>query len=176
MKQFLYTILFIISTLQLHAQHTLESHLNMLRPGDELIKQQVSYKDPGRAGEHVLWDFSQLKIENTEYKLQYSLHWDSVIIGSEHYTKYRYLQKQDSLFLLGHTNPVVSLNHLRPVPILRFPFVFGDNLFDSYQAEGLYSKTVPLETSGFIKTEADASGKMLLPSGDRKSTRLNSSH
>jgi len=44
----------------LSAQHTLQRELHLPRVGDELIKQQVEYKDPGRSGDNVLWDFSRL--------------------------------------------------------------------------------------------------------------------
>jgi hypothetical protein len=36
----------------LSAQHVLRSELNMFRAGDEIIKQQVEYKNPGRKGAH----------------------------------------------------------------------------------------------------------------------------
>jgi hypothetical protein len=42
----------------LSAQHTLQSDLNRFRADNMLVKQQVSYKDPGRTGENVLWNFS----------------------------------------------------------------------------------------------------------------------
>jgi len=48
----------------LGAQHNLQSHLNMFRANDLIFKQQVEYKDPGRSGANVLWDFSQLDVVN----------------------------------------------------------------------------------------------------------------
>ena len=166
MKQFKTVVLCLLAGSQAFAQYPLQSHLNMFRSDDSLVKQQVSYKDPGRSGEHVLWDFSQLAIENQQYKLEYSSFQDSIIIGQEHYTQYLYQQKGDSLVLLKHQNPVSSLTYLGGIPVLSFPFSFGQGLSADYQTEGVYSKTVPLQTSGSVAVLADAYGKMLLPSGD----------
>ena len=45
---------------------------NRPRSGDEIIKQQVEFKDPGREGENVIWDFGKLKSINNRYSLTYS--------------------------------------------------------------------------------------------------------
>jgi hypothetical protein len=42
---------------------------NCIRSGDETVKEQVEFKDPGRSGENVIWNFSELKAINSEYKL-----------------------------------------------------------------------------------------------------------
>lgn len=46
---------------------------NRIRQGDKLVKYQVEYKDPGKAGENIVWDFSSLKTINEEYTVNYSL-------------------------------------------------------------------------------------------------------
>ena len=61
----------------LGAQHSLQSRYNMFRADDVIIKQQVEYKDPGRSGANVLWDFSRLNVVNDEYELAYSTHNDT---------------------------------------------------------------------------------------------------
>ncbi|GHT25203.1 hypothetical protein AGMMS4957_19580 [Bacteroidia bacterium] len=92
----------------LTAQHSLQSNLNMFRAEDLIIKQQVSYKDPGRAGMNVLWDFSELDVENDDYGLLYSdginsIHagLSSMILGVENVTESHYKLSGDSLLLLG---------------------------------------------------------------------------
>ena len=60
MKKAFTSIMLILGIISLYAQHSLQSELNYFRAGDEIIKQQVVYKDPGRTGENVLWDFSRL--------------------------------------------------------------------------------------------------------------------
>ena len=78
------------------AQHSLTVLHNLPRPGDEIIKRQVEYKDPGRSGENVLWDFGKLKTTNDEYKLFYKIGKDSLLAGIEHRTIYYHSLTNDS--------------------------------------------------------------------------------
>lgn len=96
---------------------------NSPRPGDELIKQQVEYKDPGRDGANVIWDFGKLESINDEYSLVYSepylidksqyimgrdtipskeIKQGELLIGTEHNTMYYYRIKDNALWILGH--------------------------------------------------------------------------
>jgi len=166
---------------QLNALH------NQLRAGDVLIKQQVEFVNPGKAGADQLWNFSKLKTVNDEYTLEYALpplEGDSVyilgdrhykkeemkenelIVGIEHNTMYYYHQTADSLLQTGHENPSVVLAYTSPLAILRYPLNYGEHISTDYQSKGLYSGTVDIATQGTVTTTADAYGKMLLPSGD----------
>ena len=160
---------------------------NAPRGGDEIIKQQVDYKDPGRSGENVIWDFGQLFTIDTEYNLTYYdilpindstylalrdtipaselLHGD-LMAGVEHHTAYWQRLKNDSLFSLGHENPVVLLKHDPPVLSMPFPFSYGQETDSEYRSSGFYSSREPVVAEGNIHLKADAFGKMVLPSGD----------
>ena len=166
---------------QINLQH------NGLRSGDEIIKQQVDYKDPGREGENVIWDFGKLKSVNDEYSLVYSspvlqensyyvMGYDtiqskntdqnSLIIGTEHNTMYYYQLKENQLLLLGHENPTNLLHYTQPVVAATYPTNYKQNQTNSYQSEGIYSGKIPFDTKGTITTLADAYGAIILPSGD----------
>ncbi|GHV25200.1 hypothetical protein FACS1894176_03120 [Bacteroidia bacterium] len=169
------------------AQHTLQSDLNRFRPGDALVKQQVEYKNRGRSGENVLWDFSQLNVVNDEYKLNYRLPRanrhnqyvlgrdtfdvenvaeNELLKGSEHFTQYYYRISGDTLYSLGYENATTLIHHTQPMPIIAYPFGYGQTIQQDYRSEGLYSSQVPVSTYGTIRIEADAYGKLLLPSTD----------
>jgi hypothetical protein len=171
----------------LSAQHTLQSALNLPRVGDEIIKQQVEYKDPGRSGANVIWNFSQLKYINDEYSLVYSapeligdtiyimgqdtiaaaeLSDDYLFIGTEHNTMYYYRLSGDTLWTLGHENAVTLLQYTPPLLTNVFPVNYTDAHTAGYTANGMYSMTVPFETVGNASLKADAYGMMILPSGD----------
>lgn len=45
----------------LHAQEILSVETNMFRANDTIVKQQVEYKNPGKTGENVFWNFGKLK-------------------------------------------------------------------------------------------------------------------
>jgi hypothetical protein len=66
---FLYTFFIPISVI---AQTSLKKEYNTFRSEDVIIKQQVKYKHPGRAGANVLWDFSKQETVNEKYKLSFT--------------------------------------------------------------------------------------------------------
>lgn len=166
---------------QINLQH------NGLRSGDELIKQQVDYKDPGRSGENVIWDFGKLKSVNDEYSLVYSspvlqedsyyvmgydtiqykdIDKNSLIIGTEHNTMYYYQIKDNQLLLLGHENPTNLLHYTQPIVTATYPTNYKQSQTNSYQSEGIYSGKIPFDTKGSVRTQADAYGALILPTGD----------
>jgi len=160
---------------------------NAPRGGDEIIKQRVEYKDPGRDGENVIWDFSELSSLDPEYTLTYynvppfndstylvlrdsipvsELEYGDLIAGVEHYTAYYYRVVDDTLYTIGFENPVVLMKHKPPLLTMPFPFSYGQKATCEYNSWGLYSSKEPVITEGDILLEADAYGKMVLPSGD----------
>jgi len=156
----------IIGVSSLFAQHNLRSKYNMFRAGDEIIKQQVEYKDPGRAGENVLWDFGKLKSLNDEYKLSYIFGKDSLLTGIEHQTRYYYSLSNDSLLLWGYENYTTLMENKQPELQLRFPVNYGDSTFCYYNGNGMYCNHLNISAMGTFTSKADAHGMMILPDGD----------
>lgn len=150
----------------LSAQHPLQSNLNFFRAGDVIVKQQVEYKDPGRAGKKVLWDFSQLSAVNEEYTLDYSSDNDTVITGTEHLTRYHYALQNDSLLLWGFDNQTTKLPNIQPEVLLKFPVNYGDTIQSYYYAHGKHGNRLEMEAMGSVETSADAYGMMILPDKD----------
>ena len=171
----------------LSAQHSLQSTLNMFRPGDIIVKQQVDYKDPGRAGENVLWDFSKLNAVNSEYTISYlapklspeqtyimgldtlsvmEVDPENLIIGYEHFTAYYYQLKNNRLFLLGHANAVSQMRNEKPVLLFEYPFSYKERICDDYYSKTFSAGVKPMKSRGEVSSEADAQGMMILPSGD----------
>ena len=144
----------------------LKSELNAPRPGDVIIKQQVEYKDPGRTGENVLWDFSQLNVVNDEYDLIYTSPDDTIITGTEHVTQYHYVMRNDSLLLLGFNNQTTALRSIQPEVLIKFPFHHGDSIGSYHYAHGKYSNRMEMDVMGTTQTIADAHGMMILPNKD----------
>ena len=166
MKKNLIILLLSVLPCLLVAQHSLQSRLNMLRTGDLIFKQQVEYKDPGRSGADVLWDFSRLNIVNDEYELAYSTPDDTVITGTEHLTHYHYVLQSDSLLLQGFDNPTTQLRSIRPEVLLKFPFHHGDTIGSYYYAHGKYGNRLEMDVMGITQTVGDAYGMVILPGKD----------
>lgn len=160
---------------------------NGIRPGDEIIKQQVDHKDPGREGENVIWDFSKLKSINDQYRLVYKKPYllndstykmgkdlfkvkevdpSTLVLAIEHNTMYYFKQNENKLEILGHENPTTLLHYTTPMVASVYPTDYGQSYTSQYKSEGLYSKRIPFESQGSLKITADALGMIILPSGD----------
>jgi hypothetical protein len=185
-KQLLSIFLSILFS-SLSAFSQLSLSYNRPRPGDKLVQYQVEYKDPGKTGENVLWDFGKLKTVNENYTLTYSapetigdslyvlgsraypksgVDEGDLLVASEHHTQYYFRFKGDTLLLLGHENPLTRLEYVLPYVQAIFPIRYGDITTYPYRARGLYSQTDSISTEGLVTTWADARGRMVLPSGD----------
>lgn len=178
-------LLSFLSVVPIYCQITYRN--NCIRSGDEIIKEQVEFKDPGRTGENVVWDFSELKPINTEYKLSfhspylindsiYIMGCDTIlkensdisnlIIGKEHSTMYYYHVKNDTLFCLGHENPITLMHNTTPFPLMMYPLNYKQRVDCKFESEGIHSSQNKTNTFGDISIESDAYGKMILPTGD----------
>jgi hypothetical protein len=184
-KPILYLLFFLFQYQIGHSQLTLT--LNRPRSGDKLIKHQVEYKDPGKAGENILWDFSKLKTIDDGYTITYSsprerrdglyvmgkdtfkldnLHGSELLVMRDHYTNYFYQIKDSVFYLLGYQNPSDLMHQASPIPLMRFPMVYGNKLAVATQSECLYSQQVLISTHGNTQAEADACGTIILPGND----------
>lgn len=167
MKQTFIILCIFFLTLNLMAQHTLTSARNAYRAADQLVKQQVEFKDPGSSGRELTWDFSMVQPLNDEYKLSYfytdSIHNQEKICGQEHNTRYYYLQKQDSLWGIGFENATTYMEYPKPELRLRFPFAYGDTLYSRFEGAGEYCHRDSIYIKGYTRIKADAIGELKLP-------------
>jgi hypothetical protein len=185
MKKVLFVFISTLTLFPVFGQITQKN--NALRNGDEIIKQQVEYKSPGRSGEQVIWDFSKLKTTNDEYKLSYASPWlnedtcyviardtihysrvkeNDLIISTEHYTNYFYQVQEGKLWLLGHRNAVSQMYNKPAIPQLNYPFNYGDSIRALYASQTIYSGTEKMPVEGDIRVSADAQGTIILPGRD----------
>jgi hypothetical protein len=166
----LITVVFVICAF-LNAETSITLPLQGFRNGDVLYKQQIEYKDPGRNGSNVVWDFSRLQSINENYKLRYyqppNTRQDTqCITGVEHRTRYKYGLIRDSLFLTGFENSGSNIVFSNPQLCLRFPFTFRDSISQDYGGNGIYMNMLYVETVGNSYSIADAKGTLILPEED----------
>lgn len=166
MKYYIYIQLALIATFfcpfTSRAQ-TITVDANAFRDGDELIKQELEYKSPGRNGKNVVWDFSELQIVNEGYKEEYESQTDSAVAMSSPHAEYRYKICNDSLLCLGYSTDNLVIDYLRPDCMLTYPFSYGDSLTSFFYGEGKYSQMLNMVSYGFTMRKADAEGIILLP-------------
>lgn len=153
----------------LNAQHALEKELNAMRHGDKITKQLVEYKDPGRSGENVLWDFSTLKDIQPKYTLKYKAYdpeSPEKLVGIEHNTMYYYQESGDSIQCAGYENPLVTLRYNQPELTLQFPFPYATSINDTITGLGSYCELQQLAMKATNKSTIDAWGMIILPNQD----------
>ena len=166
MKQKLLISLFCCGLVNAMAQHKLTTNRNAYRAADALVKQQVTFKDPGSSGKNLYWDFSMLQPINENYSLNYFIP-DSTrmdrLCGQEHNTRYYFRQQQDSLQAVGYENSTTYMEYTQPELRMHFPFTYGDTLFSYFTGKGEYCHRLPLAVKGYTRVVADAEGELKLP-------------
>ena len=111
----LYMLITIAVSQSISAQPSLEATYNMIRSGDKPIKLTVESTNPGQAGEDIIWDFSRQKITNKEHYLSYIEYQDSIIIGYENRTYYKYRSINDTLYMTGYSTPTQFTSYIAPI-------------------------------------------------------------
>lgn len=149
-----------------YAQFTLEKQYVHMRANDTIVKQEVIYKDPGRSGSDVFWNFGKLRPAKIPYQVCYSGN-DTLTIGEEHLTLYTHeLNQGDSLFLKEYYSRATRFHAIVPELEFRYPFHYTDSIEGYFYGEGKYSGRLTFISQGRNKIKADAWGTMLLPGND----------
>jgi len=171
MKKITLSLLLCCTCLFAEAQssHTLTLKRNVYRAADEIVKQQVEFKDPGSSGKNLNWDFRLVQPINEEYTLRYFIP-DSTymnrLCGLEHNTRYYFSQQKDSLIATGYENSTTFMEYVQPELRMHFPFMYGDTLFSRFEGQGQYCHRLKLAIKGYTRVEADAEGELLLPESE----------
>lgn len=164
-KRTVFMQLLLLITVSASAQEHLQANLNMFRSGDEVLKQQIEYKTPGRSGEDVLWDISRMKIVNKKYRLAY-INASNNIVGTEHNTMYYYTLRNDSLLSNGYENNNTKVSYISPCLIMKYITKLGDMQSGYFDGCGNYCGKTFFRSYGSYKLNADANGLLILPEGD----------
>ncbi|WP_321439181.1 hypothetical protein [uncultured Bacteroides sp.] len=172
MKKPLNLIILSLYCFVLHAQPSIKLYADKYgyQPGDSLYKYQVEYKDPGRVGRELNWDFSNLKILNKNYLIKYfrpDKKDTTKLCGTEHRTRYYYRCKADSIWAIGFENYTTLMNYTKPELKLKFPFTYGDTLYSTFEGKGKYTNLLPLYVKGYSRVEADGEGELKLPNNKK---------
>lgn len=144
----------------------LRSSSQGFRPGDVLIKQQLTC--PAITGQDTtrLWDFSHVKPVNDQYRITFGVIGDSLITASEHQTQYEYSLSGDTLYLRGYQTATTRMDYTVREVILPFPLQEGSHYEGNFRGEGSYCGKLKLRTAGTIRINARVTGTLILPEAD----------
>ena len=153
-------------TLSNHAQD-FTSNLHVPRVGDKLQVEQVGFVLPGSSGTGQRWDFSRLDVIRPKHRISYVGEYDSSVFTEiEDMTMTYYSVRGDTLLLTGFESNTKEMCYATPELSMRFPLTLGDSIGGYIHGCGVFSDKLLTQVYGRCLCETDASGSMLLPSGD----------
>ena len=147
-------------------QRVLNKDQNLPRVGDELMKEQVAYFDPGEAGENLTWDLRNLHLTDNAYIVHYFTRDNWKIIEAENGKLNYHSISGDSLLIDGYESPQHLVKYSQPGLLLHFPIEFGSISKGQFQGRGKHHDRLESVVFGEIKTTADAVGSLILPGND----------
>ena len=158
----LYIILTTVNDVQ--AQTILTEVLNAPRPGDSLVMRQLSNIPHLPAGHDVVWDISQYSPGESHSLLLTGS--DSLSIATENGTSWRTTFHVDTLLLTGFENRLCLVEYDRFLPLLRYPFSYGDSIKGQFHGLGTWCGRRFMRVWGHGITRAENEGTLILPGGD----------
>ena len=141
---------------------------------DSLTAYYLPYQEAGDKGTDCMWDFSTLPEKNeTVYfdsYLKQSLETNpaqsgdtSLFFTHREHTNYNYHKDTLGVSLLGYQTSSHIVRLKEPLPVIRFPFVYGDSITCHFIGTGEYNHLRTFRIDGTSETKYDAKGRLLLP-------------
>lgn len=158
--------IFLLSVMDLSAQVLTAVH-HKPQATDSLVAYKIPYINATDTGRHCVWDFSSIAIdtaETVEFDFFVPTSADTTGIGlhRERVNSY-YSYAHDTLWLTEYEHFRTRVCYQPSVPLLRFPFAYGDSLKGMITGEGQYCHVVPLSIEGSYSIFATATGRLILP-------------
>ena len=147
-----------------NAQFVLTKSCNGFREGDSLVMRKVDGVHPGMSGRVAVWDFSEAEIRRV-HTLWYNMEGDSFSVN-EGGTSWRTIVHGDTLWLKGFENRHTLIEYDEPLPLLRYPFSYGDSIKGIFHGIGKWCDRTFMRVWGHGITRAEGEGTLILPGGD----------
>lgn len=144
---------------------TTERHIPLTT--DSLLVYKIPYRVVADSGKNCTWDFSDLSTDSSEViEMNYfaPMSDDTLYIGlHREKANYYYHCTHDTLWQTGYETSLAHVRYTSPLPLLPFPFAYGDTMRGVFSGKGQYCHIVPLSIKGSYTISADAVGKLILP-------------
>lgn len=141
---------------------------HQLRADDQVEKQAVTYTAPTEGGKDIVWDFQELDEQKASHTAGYqeAAGRKGIIVGTEQAALNYYRQTGDSLLLWGYENNLERVDYDRPILLLHTPLQYGEQWNGLFHGAKTYCEKLFSRVFGNYSAVVDATGIMLLPSGD----------
>jgi hypothetical protein len=142
--------------------------LNSPRVNDKLNGHSCELTLSHKLGKDVIWDFSDIGVEGKTTNLnffRYENSTDTILRISHGERQYLYINN-DTLKVLGTENITQKIMYDVPIKKIAYPMGYGDSINGYFYGRGRCYDRYAIRTIGKYKTKVDASGKIILPSGE----------
>lgn len=170
MEKKLLIIVFAVASLHGNAQNIAGTY--MPRANDEVKRQEVKLEEQGAWSkgqeQNMVWDFSKLEMADGSSTADYADEkaYEGLLVGTEFCTRHYLEPRRDSLLIYGYENNLMKVSYDRPELLLHLPLTYGEKHSGALQGTLDYCETMLFRLTGDYETEVDATGVMVLPSGD----------
>ncbi len=161
-------LILLLSTLCLFiSAQTNNNSRYLFKSGDKLHRQRIENFTTGEKGNGIVWDYSNIKTNNTDYIIEYTLDGerDGVITEVINNTRYYYDQDSVSIRNIGYENNNIIAEYDRQETILPFPLEYGKKASGAFHGSCMYCESLMMRQFGTYGVEVDGIGKLLLPDG-----------
>lgn len=162
-RYFVLTILFL--PVLSHAQR-LTAPIHLPSHKDSLTVYKLPYMNVSDSGKNCVWDFSGISVDSAEMIAMnyYTYSKDTLFFGLHRENiNFHYHYAHDTLWLDARQNTFSYINFIPSLPVLQFPYSYGDSIKADFIGIGQYCHFLPLSTEGKYVTKAVSEGRLLLP-------------
>ncbi len=154
------------SALSAVGQTTLTAAANAARDGDSLVMQVVDLPESviDMKGDNCIWDLPDFEVIFTKPVI-FSYIGDTLLSSSDHMT-IKSKDVNNISHLLGYENRLLRVEYDKPLPIMAWPFEFGDSVGGSFHGSCQWCDRRMMEVWGVGHTNCDGKGTLILPNGD----------
>lgn len=139
----------------------------LFKSGDKLHRQRIENFSIGEKENDIVWDYCNIKTNDRDYVIEYTLDGDRDGVITEIINNTRYYYNQDSVSIrnIGYENNNIIAEYDRTETILPFPLEYGKKVSGVFHGSCMYCENLMIRQFGAYDIEVDGKGTLLLPDG-----------
>lgn len=138
---------------------------NSYRKADILEKRQISARSFSLQGENGTWSLKGAELSKKLFKVEHTIERE-MLMGVERGSRTYYRQTDNDIKIIGTENVQTLIDYDMPEKWLQFPIQQGDSIGGFFNGTGIYCDRLFMRRFGTYLTKADATGSIVLPTGD----------
>lgn len=156
-KIVLATAFALLLTIASFAQPSVTSLYNGYRDGDKLYRIVADTASVGDRGENCVWELPSAQEDNSVFKQTIYLRNDSLTIVEDDLMLH-YISTDKELSMRGFQMRDMYCIQDKPLPVLAYPFIYGDSIADTYSRKTTSFGSFTVEENGSCYTVCDGWG------------------